>query len=258
MDEWYIALSNDDRIVWEYMLDTCTIAGRLKKNFKMLNFCCNVEYDEEKLLKIFNGRVVDKGGFYFIPKYLKFQYPRGLGSLKPAIVSVRNELVEYDLLQMVVELFGNDYLIVKDKDKDKVKDKDKDKDIFNSARKIYLGRKRGNDTEFANFAKKHKDWREVLPILEPTIRKQIEARAASNGFVPEWKHFATWINQRCWEEEPAEITKSAIAKTKLFPIANKTCYVEGCSMPAVYKRVGEYDSYYCLDHSPAAVQEKYC
>ncbi len=87
-DEWYLSLSNDDRIVWEYILDTCTIAGRLKKNFKLLNFCCNVDYEEKQLLKVFDSRLLDKGGFYFIPKYLKFQYAKGLNSQKPAIVSV--------------------------------------------------------------------------------------------------------------------------------------------------------------------------
>ncbi len=46
--------------------------------------------------------------------------------------------------------------------------------IFNEFRKIYPGIKRGNKTEFENFCKKHKDWKEVLPLLKESILKQIE------------------------------------------------------------------------------------
>lgn len=79
-----------------------------------------------------------------------------------------------------------------------------DLDIFDGFRKLYGGIKKGNETEFKNFQKKHKDWKEVLPQLEPIIKKQIEHRRRKElkkEFVPEWKHLQTWINQRCWEEE---------------------------------------------------------
>ena len=68
---------------------------------------------------------------------------------------------------------------------------------FEKARKLYPSTKRGLDTEFANFTKKHKDWREVLPLLLPAIENQIKCSRPDKW----WKHFQTWINQRCWEEE---------------------------------------------------------
>jgi len=86
----------------------------------------------------------------------------------------------------------------------KEKEINKEKEKFEEARKMYPGTKRGLDTEFANFQKKHKDWKLVIPLLAPAIKNQIETKrklAAQNRFVPEWKHFRTWINQRCWEEE---------------------------------------------------------
>lgn len=79
-----------------------------------------------------------------------------------------------------------------------------DLQIFDKFRKLYGGIKKSNETEFKNFQKKHKDWEEVLPHLEPIIKKQIEHRRRKElkkEFVPEWKHLQTWINQRCWEEE---------------------------------------------------------
>jgi len=150
-DGWYMSLNNDERIAWQYLLDNCTIAGRWKINIKSLNFHCNSNFSKEQFEETFKGRVffIQEGEYYFIPKFLKFQYSTGLNSSKPAIISVRKELIQYDLVEIVQELFGNDYLtiterlpndsrtirqllpndlaIIKDKDKDKYKDKDKDK-----------------------------------------------------------------------------------------------------------------------------------
>ena len=81
-----------------------------------------------------------------------------------------------------------------------VKDK---KEVFENFRISYLGNVRGLDTEFSDF-KKHKDWNECLELLLPALQKQIQIRnnkIKQGGFVPNWKHLKTWINQRCWEEE---------------------------------------------------------
>lgn len=79
-----------------------------------------------------------------------------------------------------------------------------DKETFDIFRKAYLGNRKGLDTEFSNFKKKHKDWKQVLPELKDLLTCQINQREAlrrSGQFVPEWKHLSTWINNRCWEEE---------------------------------------------------------
>lgn len=127
-DEWWGSLDNDYRMIWLYLVDSCSIAGIWKKDFRGLNFNCNTKITEEDFMKVFKSRVMDRAHFYFMPKFLTFQYPKGLNSNKPAIISVVKELRQYSLLQTVNQLFGNDYLIVKDKDKDTDKDKDKDKD----------------------------------------------------------------------------------------------------------------------------------
>lgn len=77
-------------------------------------------------------------------------------------------------------------------------------DIFEAFRKIYKGSKRGLKTELENFKKKHKDWREVLPILKEAYEQQlaIKEEARNRGcFVPQEKNLSTYLNQRCWEEE---------------------------------------------------------
>ena len=99
-----------------------------------------------------------------------------------------------------------------DKIREDKRREDKYISIFDSARKLYQGKKRGNDEEFSNFVYHCKnplrgmpviDWKEALPFLEPAIRKQIAWRKnpKKGEFVPPWKNFKTWINQRCWTEE---------------------------------------------------------
>ena len=81
---------------------------------------------------------------------------------------------------------------------------DKELILFDSFRIKYPGTKRGNETEFENFQKKHKDWKVVLPNLEYKLERIIALRVKkkqSGEWIPEWKNLQTWINQRCWEEE---------------------------------------------------------
>lgn len=92
---------------------------------------------------------------------------------------------------------------------------------FDRSRKLYPGTKRGNLTEYENFQKKISDWKEVLPLLTPAIQNQIAYRAqlkAAGRFVPEWKNFKTWINNRCWEDSTPELDKESLADGKLCAI----------------------------------------
>jgi hypothetical protein len=86
---------------------------------------------------------------------------------------------------------------------DECEEMSQEKILFEEFRKIYLGTKRGLDIEFANFCKKHKDWREVLPYLKVNYERQIDAKKSQRGSIdPRYeKHLQTYINQRCWEEE---------------------------------------------------------
>jgi hypothetical protein len=79
-----------------------------------------------------------------------------------------------------------------------------DEQVFEIARLIYPGPKKGLEVEFSNFKKHHKNWKEVLPLLQPAIIKQNKVHSwlrGSNRFEPSWKHFQTWINQSCWGYE---------------------------------------------------------
>jgi hypothetical protein len=118
-DEWWGSLSNDYRMIWLYLVDSCSIAGIWKKDFRGLNFNCNTNINEAEFLNVFSSRLVDRGNFFFIPKFLLFQYPKGLNSDKPAIVSVRKEIESNNLDLIIKQSLPNGFLTIKDKDKDK-------------------------------------------------------------------------------------------------------------------------------------------
>lgn len=177
-DEWWGSLSNDYRMIWLYLVDSCSIAGVWKKDFRGLNFNCNVNITEEKFIEVFGSRVIDRGNFFFIPKFVRFQCPKGLNSNKPAIVSIVKELEQNNLISIVQELFGNDYLIIKDKGKGKGKDKgkeegkDKDKYIIVDGERIY----------------------DVMPVLE-YYEVPLNGRQKEQG-LRNWKDVVSeWLDQ---------------------------------------------------------------
>ena len=57
-------------------------------------------------------------------------------------------------------------------------------------------------TEFENLKKKHKDWKEIIPLLSYAIDKENAARKNAElkgAFFPLMKNLQTYINQRSWE-----------------------------------------------------------
>jgi len=95
------------------------------------------------------------------------------------------------------------------------------KESFELFRIAYPGIKRGLETEFTNFIKKHKDWRETISLLLPAIQKEIDCRKSytdANEFYPQQKNLQTWLNQRCWEQEL--VFNEVIPKTESKPLTD--------------------------------------
>lgn len=74
---------------------------------------------------------------------------------------------------------------------------------FVSAYKKMGGKARGLDTEFNDFTKRHKDWKQVLPYLQLAVQRETKARNQANAqkkFFPEPKMLQTYLGkQRAWE-----------------------------------------------------------
>ena len=115
------------------------------------------------------------------------------------------ELKESDVIEYISSTYDKHMsLHMEDENEDENISINKDENSWEIFRANYPGTKRGTNVELDNLKRKHKDWKEVIPILSDALSYQISARASKSsngGFVPEWKMLQTWINQRCWEEE---------------------------------------------------------
>ena len=86
---------------------------------------------------------------------------------------------------------------------------------FEEFRKAYPGRKRGHDTEFDAFKRKHKNWKEIIPLLMPALQRLIDFNKASQAagqWTASFANLSTWLFQARWEEELPEVA-SQTAKT---------------------------------------------
>lgn len=119
-DDWFLSLSNDYRIIWQYIIDNCSVAGLWKTGLKHLNYFCNTNITIEEFKTVFKGRVfeIENGSYFFIPKFLKIQYPSGIKSNKPLIISVRKEVEKFNLNPIIKESLNNDYIMIEQSYKD--------------------------------------------------------------------------------------------------------------------------------------------
>jgi hypothetical protein len=143
-DDWFFNLSNEEKLAWIYILDTCDHAGIWKKNIKLLNFHTGSSFVEDDLKIVFKDKFIEINDKWFIPNFIKFQYGKTfLTSNTKAVISARELLIDIGFIQLdtkgnltLTKELGKGYDRVKDKDKDKNKEidkiinKDKIKDKF--------------------------------------------------------------------------------------------------------------------------------
>jgi hypothetical protein len=74
-DEWFMELSKDAKLFFIYYITNCDHAGILKLNKKLFEFQAQVNDVDKVIKELGNCIVTVKNGVYFMPKYIKFQYP---------------------------------------------------------------------------------------------------------------------------------------------------------------------------------------
>jgi hypothetical protein len=74
-DEWFSELSKDGKLFFIYFITKCDHAGILRLNRKLFEFQTKIKGIETVIQELGNSLVTVKDGVYFMPKFLKFQYP---------------------------------------------------------------------------------------------------------------------------------------------------------------------------------------
>lgn len=139
-DNWFTDLTNDQKIIWIYLLDNCDNAGLWKLNIRNLNFFCSTNITVEEFVSTFSKRLTQVGeDLFLINKFCVFQYgPDFLNNKSKPVLSAINRLKEIEVVTETKGIYTltiplpNPYLTTKDKDKDKDKDKEEDKDLDKS------------------------------------------------------------------------------------------------------------------------------
>ena len=226
--KWIRKLAPDKKIFLIYLMLKCDNAGILELDLEDASFWIGAKITNTDFLPE-NYLIPISDSKYFMPKFIEWQY-KDISSNKHIVSQARQILKKHGLIDINNTLNLDNIYINITKDLPKVQvtgigngngigkkggmggktneesksiSSDKQKEVFDSFRKQYPGTKRGLDVEFANFVKKHRDWREVVELLEKRLNYQKEARQVRKEnklFVPEWKNLQTWINQRCWED----------------------------------------------------------
>ena len=102
-DNWFTDLTNDQKIIWIYLLDHCDNAGLWKVNIKNLNYFCSTNISVEEVIFIFKNRLTQvKEDLFLINKFCLFQYgPDFLRSGNKAVISAINKLIQIGIINEI-------------------------------------------------------------------------------------------------------------------------------------------------------------
>lgn len=130
-DRWFRSLSPEHKHFWTYLMENCNHAGIWDPCWDIVKLDLDnpQPYDP---IAFGDHIVILSDGKWFIPDFLKTQYPHGLNQESRPLASVIKIIQEYGLLEKIEKGFPKGFLTLKDKDKDKDKsssiyDKYKDK-----------------------------------------------------------------------------------------------------------------------------------
>jgi hypothetical protein len=127
-DTWFQDLPSKYKLFWIYLLDECDPAGLWKPNMRLVQFQIGEPFEEAELRRVFAQRIeVTEEGYWFIRKFIEFQYGELSGTSKPHI-SVLKLLDKHK-----IKGYTKGIHTLKDKDKEK----DKDKDTYENAEEFW-------------------------------------------------------------------------------------------------------------------------
>lgn len=123
-DAWFCGLPPAIKLFWNYICDQCDHGGVWDINWPLAQFHMG-ELDQAAIERALSRRVVPvRGGSrWFIPGFIRFQYPSGLSLTSPAHKRIRATLTGHginpDTLSYTVQGTVSDTPEDKDEDKDK-------------------------------------------------------------------------------------------------------------------------------------------
>lgn len=105
-DAWFGDLTSKYKLFWCYILDDCDNCGIWEVNFKVAQFLIGESLEFPEVKRIFKDRIVElnDGKYWFIPKFIKYQYGLSLSKNNKAVKNVIDKLETKKLLQYLPEI----------------------------------------------------------------------------------------------------------------------------------------------------------
>jgi len=104
-DSWFMNLTNECKLFWIYCITKCNHAGIIELNGRLVKFQIGINSIETVIKGLGNRLVSVKEKYYFIPKFLEYQYPNfpnsKVKSQKSAMDILSKFNIDYNNIQTV-------------------------------------------------------------------------------------------------------------------------------------------------------------
>ncbi len=138
-DTWFMDLQSKYKLFWLFLITDCSHAGIWQVNYKVASFYVGDHLEPVECERILKDRIIkfDNGKYWFIPKFIEFQYGTTLSKTNKALTGVIDTLIGKNLLQYIPKvtvLEGASKLLqrssegLKEKEKDMEKEKEKEEE----------------------------------------------------------------------------------------------------------------------------------
>jgi len=122
-DSWFAGLSQSQKMIWIYFITNCDNAGIIDLNVGLAAYQTGIEDFKDIFRKskegVYKNRISHlKENYYFLKKFVTFQYPKGLSKLCKPQKSVIKRLNEFSNFPTVKKVLNNSLETVLDRDKD--------------------------------------------------------------------------------------------------------------------------------------------
>ena len=74
-DQWFMNLSKDAKLLWIYLITKCDHAGIIEINERLIEFQTGIKSFKTTGAELGSRLYFVRESYYFIPKYIDFQYP---------------------------------------------------------------------------------------------------------------------------------------------------------------------------------------
>ncbi len=107
-DQWFMNLSKDAKLLWIYLITKCDHAGIIEINERLIEFQTGIKSFKTTGAELGSRLYFVRESYYFIPKYIDFQYPNFPNSRVRQQESAIKILVKYGLFDESKETFNKD------------------------------------------------------------------------------------------------------------------------------------------------------